>query len=460
MSGLLRALVFPVVPAWVLVVVLSAVASHGATDRPSHLSSDPQVNTARALIEGGRFEEALLILRPIAPGHADRTDVLFLVGLAALGAAEMPGVGDARRDGLLDEAILAFHAILIDQPGLVRVRLELARAFFLKGDDEVSRRHFERVLAGNPHPAVTANILRFLEAIRERRRWTGHVGVSLAPDSNVNAASDDRTINIYGLELDRDSESGARSGVGILLRGGGEYQYPLASDLRLRIGADISFRQYSGKEFDQTSLSTHMGPRWLIDEASEVSLLASARRHWTAGRHQFSELGVRLEAEHRFSNRVVGQGKLSWHRRRYEQDKDLDGTHTALSFGLRWQATATMQADASMGYSKERTQVQHRSNSRRFAGLGVSVALPKGITVGVGGELIGTDYEGSRAPFVLDGSAREDRTRVLRGSVFHRAFNLSGFTPRLVLVNERRKSNAQLHDYRRNRAELQFERQF
>ena len=459
MGCLLRVLMRPCGLAWVVVwMVVCVVGSSGSTDRPSHLSSDPQVNTARALIEGGRFDEALVILRPIAPGHADRIDALFLVGLAALGAAE--AADDERRDGLLDEAIGAFHAILVERPELVRVRLELARAFFLKGEDDLSRRHFERVLAGNPHPAVAANIMRFLGAIRERRRWRGYVGVSLAPDTNVNAASDARTINIFGLPFERDSESGAKSGVGIVLRGGGEYQYPLASDLRLRMGVDISFRQYSGKEFDQTMLSTHMGPRWLIDEASEVSLLASARRHWTAGRHQFSEIGARLETEHRFSRRVVGQGNLSWHRRRYEREKERDGHHAALSFGLRWQATATVQADASMGYSKERTQVHHLNNSRRFAGLGISVALPRGFTVGAGGELIGTDYEGGRAPFVVDGGAREDRTRILRGSVYHRAFNLSGFSPRLVLINEKRKSNAQLHDYKRNRAELQFERQF
>lgn len=180
MGCLLRVLMRPCGLAWVVVwMVVCVVGSSGSTDRPSHLSSDPQVNTARALIEGGRFDEALVILRPIAPGHADRIDALFLVGLAALGAAE--AADDERRDGLLDEAIGAFHAILVERPELVRVRLELARAFFLKGEDDLSRRHFERVLAGNPHPAVAANIMRFLGAIRERRRWRGYVGVSLAP---------------------------------------------------------------------------------------------------------------------------------------------------------------------------------------------------------------------------------------------------------------------------------------
>ena len=49
----------------------------------SHLSSDPRVNTARALVKKGQFDKALAILRPLAPNHPDQTDVRFLLGLAA-----------------------------------------------------------------------------------------------------------------------------------------------------------------------------------------------------------------------------------------------------------------------------------------------------------------------------------------------------------------------------------------
>lgn len=68
-----------------------------AASARSHLSSDPRVEGARALVEGGRFDEALAALRPLAPNHPDRTDVLFLLGLAALGAAERGGIGEEDR---------------------------------------------------------------------------------------------------------------------------------------------------------------------------------------------------------------------------------------------------------------------------------------------------------------------------------------------------------------------------
>ncbi len=82
-----------------------------------------------------------------------------------------------------------------------------------------------------------------------------------------------------------------------------------------------------------------------------------------------------------------------------------------------------------------------------------------GFTLG-GGEWRWTKYQGRWFPFTPNGAARKDQVRVLRVSVLNRAFTIHGFSPQLVLVNEARESNAQLYDYKRNRAELRFMRQF
>ena len=129
-----------------------------------------------------------LYLFAAAAHGQDATGERFRAGMEALAAAQAAADPDAR-DGKLDEAIAAFRAILVDRPELVRVRLELAHAFFLKEEDSLARRHFEQVLAGTPPPAVAANIRRFLDIMRARRRWEAHFGLAVAPDSNLNAAS-------------------------------------------------------------------------------------------------------------------------------------------------------------------------------------------------------------------------------------------------------------------------------
>ena len=124
------------------------------------------VAEAQALIDAGRFMEAVGILGPLVAEDTIEANTLFLYGLAATGASQQAGVPDETRDALLDQAIASFHAMLVRAPGLVRVRLELARAFYLKGEDGLAQHHFERVLAGNPPDAVADNVRRFLDEIR------------------------------------------------------------------------------------------------------------------------------------------------------------------------------------------------------------------------------------------------------------------------------------------------------
>ena len=160
------------------------------------------------------------------------------------------------REALLEEAISAFRFMLINSPELVRVRLELARAFFLKGEDDLSREQFERVLAGNPPAPVVANVRSF-PSLRSgaRRRWTLRGGFSLAPDTNIGATSEERIIYISGLPFVRDAEELSTSGIGLSAWLSGEYQYPWGDRRRLRAGADVSRRDYAGSSFDQTFVS-------------------------------------------------------------------------------------------------------------------------------------------------------------------------------------------------------------
>ena len=208
--------------------------------------------------------------------------------------------------------------MLVNQPGLVRVRLELARAFFLKSEDDLARQHFEQVLAGDLPPPVAANVRAFLNQIRARKRWSFNLGFALAPDSNIGAGSEERTIYIFGLPFQRDAEELTTSGIGVAVWGGAEYQVPVAERLRLRAGGSFSRREYEGSQFDQLFLAGHAGPRWFVDRETEASLLASARQRWLGTAPEFRDLGARLEVGRRVSQSVKAFAQASWHGRRYK----------------------------------------------------------------------------------------------------------------------------------------------
>ncbi len=415
---------------------------------------------AKALIDAGRFGEAFAVLQPLLSGDAVDPNTLFLYGLAALEASQQQGRTDDQRELLLNEAIGAFHTMLLAQPGLVRVRLELARAFFFKGEDDLARRHFEAVLAGEPPEAVAANVRGFLAAMQARNRWSFSLGAALAPDTNIGADSEERTIYIFGLPFERDAEELTTSGVGVSVWGGAEYQVPVAVRLRLRAGGEAARREYGGSEFDQLYLATHLGPRWLIDQNTEGSLLASARQRWTGTVPDNRELGARVEVAHRVSTQVTAFGRASLHERRYRDRAWLDGPIVDASLRGVWTVTPTVRANLSGGYGRERPESEPYRNRSRWLGIGVDVILPLGFTVGAGGEVRWTDFAGEWPPHTPAGEDRADRTRSLRLSVHNRAFTVYGFSPELVVVNEERETNAQLYDYERTHGELRFVRQF
>ncbi|MYA97374.1 MAG: DUF560 domain-containing protein [Nitrospinae bacterium] len=453
----------------IICIMLAALAHLKAGDAvaapsQSHLSSDPKVQAARGLVKQRRYFEALKLLDPIvkeSKGRADRTDVLFLYGLSAIEASRrLPPAKAKERTTLLDAAISVLRTILIAQPGLVRVRLELARAFFYKREDDLSRQHFDRVLAGKPPKAMVANINRFLRIMRARRRWSAHFGFSIAPDTNIGAVSDSEVIYIYDLPFRRNNFQGSSSGLGFVFWGGWEYQYPLAQRLRLRLGTDISRREYEGSHFDQMTVSFHAGPRWWISPKTEMSLLASARQRRSGGQVHSHEFGGRFELEHRLTPRIRLSGRASLHERDYERDKHFEGSQLDLALAGSWVLTPTLQIRGGLGYAAENPQSRTWRNRSRWGRLGASIALPFGFTVGGNAELRTTDYQGGWFPFVPDNSSREDEVRIYSASVFNRAFTTFGFSPQLIVVSEERESNAQLYDYKRTRAELRFVRQF
>ena len=399
-------------------------------------------------------------MQPLVRDRNAEEDVLFLIGIAAIGASQQPGVSGEARDTLLGAAIESLRTILTNRPGLVRVRLELARAFFLKGEDSLARRHFECVLAGKQPTPVVANVQRFLTEIRARRRWTMYLGAAMSPDSNIGGASDERIIYINDLPFRRDAEELTTSGIGVSVWTGGEYQYPLGDRLRLRLGGDLSRQDYGGSKFDQTFVSAHAGPRWLVDRDTEVSLVGTARRRWTGTVPAYDDLGARVEAGHRLTPRIRVNGRASWYRRDHRTRDFLDGPILNFSLGGSWVILPILRADGTAGYARERPESERWRNASRWLRLGASVALPRGFTLGGSGELRWTDYEGNWFPFTRDGAPREDRTRILRTTVHNRAITVYGFSPQLVVTNEVRDTNAQLYDYKRTRAELRAVRQF
>ena len=453
-----------------LLALLAASLANAQAAGPPPTPADAALTAATADLDRGDWAGALDRLLPHATDPRAGTR-LFDLGLALLAAAEDPRLPAETRDDLLDGAIVAFRALLAANPDAVRVRLELARAFFAKGQDGLARRHFRRVLAAAIPPPVAANVERFLAAIEARKRWSAYGGLALAPDTNIGQASTQRVIDV----TIRDPLSGAprtlpftrdnpppTSGVGLRLFAGGEYHHPITDRLRLRLGAGLAHTDYKTRRWDSTSLRLHLGPEVALSPRTRASLLLTTARRWDAGETSYDDPGLRIETAHRLSPRTRLTVDLARRERRYAPVglRDRNGPRTDGTLGLAHQLTPTLSVNGSLSLGREKPDRPGDHTRTRGLRVGLNRDFGGGWTVGLAGTVSRTTWDVRRS--TADRSRRRDTTTDVTVSVLKRDLTLAGFAPRLAVGTTRRASNNTPDDqsYRRTHADLSFVRQF
>ena len=400
----------------------------------------------RALVDAGRAAEArrLLARVPEPQDPVQRTEFVFLDGLTAL---EL---------GYPEEAIVRFRRILVDQPGLVRVRLELARAYFEAEDDENARRQFELVQAANLPPSVTANIQSFLDAIRARRKWSLSVTFALAPDTNVNAATDARLVEIGGFPFLLDPNARKTSGIGVLTAAQAGYRLPLAKDWRAEAELYASHRQYDNDDFNDSFLRLGVGPTWL-PPGGEVALRGVVRRRWFGNEAYNWGVGGEVAASMQATPRLGLNARLEFIALTYDDDPRQDGWVATGSVGARYGISSSAMVRGDLTFLRNETDEARFT----YSFPGVSVAwlqeFPLGITAEVGGFVGFRDFEG---PDPLFASTRKDWR--YSGSVYltKRDWSIGGFAPLVGVRHTINDSDIDFYDYDRTEFTFGLTRQF
>ena len=435
------------IPVLLLVLVIGAVAVRSQEPAVPMLSAEALIETARAALAAGEPDDAALLLEGIEPGQGDIDEIDFLWGSIAMMRGEW------------QEAISRFRAMLARDPSLLRVRLDLALAYFQAGEDGSAAYHFRQALAAEElPPAVRSNALTFLERIRRRKSWSVTGSVSIAPDTNINAATSARQIDLFGLPATLSEDARQTSGVGLSASVGGGYEARLSPDTRFRTSAHLHTRTYgSGKsDFNEQTLSLRAGPRFFF-EGFDLRPELVARGRQLGGETYSRAGGLELSGNWLIAPtwRLSGLAGAEWNS--YETFLGEGALYTAqvgLSHALG-QATL-LQADA--GWRREVLDSDAYSWREFIAGFSVAQELPRGFVVTAGPSVRWREY-GAPLP-VYGPDARQDETVAGRVTVSNRHIDLFGFMPEITVRHEVRDSNLGLYEYERSVAELGLVRTF
>lgn len=396
------------------------------------------VDAVQLLVANNRLDDAKRLLERVLATRPDDSEGLFLQATIAV----------AEKD--YNAAISIYRRILVHEPNAERVRLDLARAFFLKGDYDNAERQFRFARAGNIEDTVKANVDHYLSEINRLREWTFNFALALAPDTNQNAATSANQVNIFGLPFALDKGARRQSGVGVAGFIGGEWSPALADNVKARIGANLYRVDYSGGKFDDMTVSTYGGPQFLFANW-DFSVLASGFERWFANKDYLRGVGGKLVVDYGIaSDWLVGAsvgGQSITNNFIHEEGGPLWSAQTQLTYVLSPSSLFQLQ----LGFNRQEAKISPYSYDALLIGGGYQQDIPFGFSVGFQPSYFITRYDDALAAF---GKTRKDDALTLALTVLNRRLDYHGFTPRFSYVFTKQNSNISLYSFTRHQFQI------
>ena len=443
----LRLLAFPALAFAALntsVVVAQEVGKPPQSIRLERLSAQDVLTIVGRLIDAGRYDDALALLRRLEADGAGGIERDFLDGMLAL----------ARKDYHRAEAM--FRRILQGNPSLVRVRLELARTLFLERKDEEADYHFKLAIAARPEPAVIINIGRFREAIRVRRAWRFNINLGIAPDSNINSATNTERVEILGLPFQLSPDARARSGTGIIAGADASVRLWRESKVPVYLGTYGRMVRYPDHDFDDYYISGEAGPEFRLS-GGRLRVAATGLQRWYGGKPLVTSIGGRFNFDKIIDGKLGIEAALAVRRNAYFGRDDVDGWDIEASAAINKAVGRSTLGFAYASVQRSIASDPGQSNWQGKLGLGVLKEIGWGLRPQVSVEVA---RQVNDAPLVLFGSTRRDWRLQANASIYKRDWNIAGFAPSLKLSWTRNISTLAIYNQRRLRAEFGIAKAF
>ena len=412
--------------ACVVTAVARADPAPGTVRVPADLTD---MQAARMLIRAGRLGHARAFLEQARPA----TDEESIERLFLLGRIEM-------RLGMPGRAAERFESVLARRPDLTRVRLELARAYFLSGHDDKARYHFNASLADELPSSVEAAVEGFLRGIDARKRWSASLSVSMLPETR---RPDREEVLIGGVPFRLSEDARASSGVGVLLSAGASFSPTVSDSMRGVLAASAAAKLYERSDWNDVSATGDIGLARLTDSGSVSGGLRLGRRRVGGDGYQ-RNLGSWARAQLRQSGSTSLGLALSAGYRAHDERSDRNGWRIAISPRLTHLRDSRTSIKVEPTFEIIAARADHHGSRSVRVGATIARAFDGGLSVSLSPGIQIRRYA-SEDP--LFGTRQIDRNYRLGVSILHRSLRYAGFAPWLGLSFESNRSNIPIREY-------------
>ena len=408
-----------------------AAAAHadpvpGTVRLPAELTD---MQAGRMLIRAGRLEHARAFLEQARPAD-DREWVerLFLLGRIEIQLGR-PGHAAER-----------FEAILARRPELTRVRLELARAYFLAGQDDKAKHHFTSSLADELPSSVETVVEGFLRGIDARKRWSVSLSASMLPETR---RPDREEVLIGGVPFRLSEDARASSGVGALISAGASFSPKVSDNVRGVLAASAAAKMYERSDWNDVSASGDFGLTRLTDRGGVSGGLRLGRR-WVGGDAYNRTFGPWAQAHVRLSSSTRLGLAVSAGYRAHDESTARDGWRIALTPRLAHLLDSRTSIRVEPTFEIVEAKTDHHGS--RSIGLGATIArtFDGGLSVSISPGIHVRRYA---AEDPLFGTRQIDRSYQLGVRVRYRSLRFAGFAPWIGYSFESNRSNIPIREY-------------
>ena len=408
----------------------------------------------KALVEQGRHEEAYRMGQR-ARGEAGRPAFDFYFGVAAVNA------------GKASDGVLALERYLLNFPDNLAARLELARGYYLLGDDGRARDEFEAILAGKPAADIARVVREYLDALsarESRHKTTFGFSIELAAgnDSNVQSGVSDPniTLPIFGDITLTDSAVQRRDGFANLVLGG-RVSLPVRRYMSVFAVAGADLKQYREADiYNQNTFSASTGLNVTSDKSVYRMTLgrttqsldnARYRDTWAAGAdwgYQLHDAGVLTLGTQVAKFAYAGANAVR------------DADYFAVQGGYRRLFSGAWRTELDAGVSgarEDNVSSAHQDLSRDLFGarFNVSFSPLPAWSFGAGMSYLKSNYL-AEDPLLLVTRRDEFTTYELSATyAFNPAWSMRG-----EYLDSRNKSNLPLYAYKRRVGQLKIRYDF
>jgi tetratricopeptide (TPR) repeat protein len=355
----------------------------------------------------------------------------------------------------LAEAAVLYRAILDEQPHAQRVRLELAALLSQMGDLAGALRLLRQAQAGGLPQEVARVVDQYAAALRSQKPINASVEIALAPNTNVNRATNATTLDTVLAPFQLSDDARAKSGLGLKIGGQVVARLPVGTRLSWIARASGQGSLYRDPSFNDVIGSVQTGVEARYGKLRLQPLIGESLR-WYGGSLYAST-----------SSASVNILKPIGHRAQIEADLGAgwaDYRRNNLQDGLLYNGSITYERALSDRFGGSATLSFNRQDARD----------PGYATTSVGGQFMvwrdmgKTSVYASGSLFRLHGDERlflfrnKRREWLFRGTIggVFRAFTVSHFAPLIRLTYERNRSTVGIYDYKRLGAELGISRAF